>query len=138
VRSAYATARLVTQRQARREVTQTETQAPEKPSSPAFGEIMAYGKAHAAGSWLLHAATDDYASARCLCLNLLFPGLVLGAQATEKYLKALLLLIDPGLDGTFVAQVAGRGRLAGPATRRSPVRGLRPQVPVALSKPLPG
>lgn len=66
--------------------------------TPAFQEMMEFGKAHAAGSWLLYAATDDYASARCLCLNLLFPGLVLGAQAAEKFLKAFLLLANPKLD----------------------------------------
>ena len=44
---------------------------------------------------MLWVATHDYAAARCLLLNLHFPGLVLGAQAIEKFLKAYLLFNDP-------------------------------------------
>jgi HEPN domain-containing protein len=43
-------------------------------------------------------ATTDYASARCLLLNGLFPGLVLGAQAVEKYLKGSILFLDKNKD----------------------------------------
>ncbi len=44
---------------------------------------------------LLRVATRDYAEARCLLLNQLFGGLVLGAQAMEKYLKAYILFKAP-------------------------------------------
>lgn len=51
-----------------------------------------------AATKLLDVATEDYAAARCLSCNLLPAALVSGAQAMEKYLKALILLCDPGRD----------------------------------------
>lgn len=45
---------------------------------------------------LLHTAAHDYAAARCLLLNgLISGGLVMGAQAIEKLLKAYILLKCP-------------------------------------------
>jgi hypothetical protein len=69
-----------------------------KAPSKAFQDMMAFSAEHRAGTWLLKAATDDYAASRCLLLNLMFPGLPLGAQAVEKYLKGYLLLADPKRD----------------------------------------
>lgn len=66
--------------------------------SKAFQDMMEFGVEHGAGTRLLYAATDDYAASRCLLLNLMFPGLPLGAQAVEKYLKGYLLLADPKRD----------------------------------------
>ena len=43
---------------------------------------------------LIHQATDEYISARCLLLNGLFPGLILAAQSVEKYIKGFILLVD--------------------------------------------
>ena len=43
----------------------------------------------------LMVATDDYAGARCCISNSLLVGLVLGAQAVEKYLKAFILFKNP-------------------------------------------
>ncbi|MBA3693789.1 MAG: hypothetical protein H0W77_10185 [Acidobacteria bacterium] len=40
-------------------------------------------------------ATIDYAGCRCCLINGLLVGLVLGAQAVEKFLKAYILLLDP-------------------------------------------
>ena len=40
-------------------------------------------------------ATEEYAAARCCLSNGLLAGLVMGAQAVEKYLKAFILLKDP-------------------------------------------
>lgn len=42
----------------------------------------------------LMVATDEYAAARCCLFNGLLSGLVLGAQAVEKYLKAFILFRD--------------------------------------------
>ena len=47
-------------------------------------------------STLLLTAARDYAAARCLLLNhLVSGGLVMGAQAIEKFLKAYILLKRP-------------------------------------------
>jgi len=44
----------------------------------------------------LHTAAHDYAAARCLLLNGLVPGgLVMAAQAIEKFLKGYILLKNP-------------------------------------------
>ena len=43
-------------------------------------------------------ATQDYASARCLLLNGLPDGLVIGAQSIEKFLKAFILFNEPDFD----------------------------------------
>lgn len=40
-------------------------------------------------------ATDDYSGARCCLLNGPLVGLILAAQAVEKYLKAIILLRNP-------------------------------------------
>ena len=53
---------------------------------------------HQRASLLLRIAAEDYADARCLLLNQLFGGLVQGAQAIEKTLKAYLLFGDPKRD----------------------------------------
>lgn len=65
------------------------------PVSAAWAEMNDYGRKHSRATLLLLAAAHDYASARCLLLNGLFGGLVFGAQAIEKLLKAYILLIDP-------------------------------------------
>ena len=66
--------------------------------SPAYLELRRYFEAHSNATRLLHVAAEDYAAARCLLLNGLFPGLTLGAQAIEKTLKSYLLLRDPKTD----------------------------------------
>ena len=43
----------------------------------------------------LNIATQDYIAARCCLINGLFSGLVLSAQAVEKYLKAYNLFLTP-------------------------------------------
>jgi hypothetical protein len=61
-------------------------------------EVMAYARTHKLSTMLLFAATQDYAAARCLLLNGLFSGLVLGAQSIEKFLKAVILLDEPSFN----------------------------------------
>jgi len=63
--------------------------------SAAFQAVTKFCREHSAATRLLLVATQDYAAARCLAQNLLLTGLVLGAQALEKYLKAYLLLNNP-------------------------------------------
>ena len=43
-------------------------------------------------------AAQDYVAARCCLLNGLLSGFVLGAQATEKLLKAYVLALEPATD----------------------------------------
>ncbi|MBI1868827.1 MAG: hypothetical protein HYS06_11135 [Methylocystis sp.] len=62
-----------------------------------FFEVKRFFEEHSGATKLLRVATQDYAASRCLLLNGLFPGLVLGAQAIEKFLKAYLLFNDPNL-----------------------------------------
>ncbi len=64
--------------------------------SAALQAVMQFGRDHSAATRLLLVATSDYAAARCLAQNLIITGLVLGAQTIEKYLKAFLLLNNPG------------------------------------------
>jgi HEPN domain-containing protein len=64
-------------------------------ASTALKEMHDYGLRHAPAAKLINVATEDYAAARCLALNLLMHSLVMGAQAAEKYLKGHLLLVDP-------------------------------------------
>lgn len=56
--------------------------------------VMDYAYQNQKAMLMIHNAVTDYAAARCLLLNGLFPGLVLGAQAVEKYLKGSILFID--------------------------------------------
>jgi HEPN domain-containing protein len=58
-------------------------------------EVAAFARTNQKAMLLLHAASSDYAGARCLLLNGLFAGLTLGAQAIEKLLKASISLADP-------------------------------------------
>jgi hypothetical protein len=53
----------------------------------------------------MEVATNDYVACRCCLLNGLFPGLRLGAEAVEKYLKAFVLYAEPAhnLGNTFTA-----------------------------------
>jgi hypothetical protein len=64
-------------------------------ASAAWVDMNDYCRKHSRATLLLLAAAHDYASARCLLLNGLFGGLVFGAQAIEKLLKAYILFIDP-------------------------------------------
>jgi hypothetical protein len=64
-------------------------------ASAAWVDMNDYCRKHSKATLLLLAAAHDYASARCLLLNGLFGGLVFGAQAIEKLLKAYILFIDP-------------------------------------------
>jgi hypothetical protein len=57
--------------------------------SPAFQELMSFGREHSRATLLLATAAHDYAAARCLLFNGMFEGLVLGAQAIEKTLKPI-------------------------------------------------
>jgi hypothetical protein len=54
-------------------------------------ELMDFSRVHRDAGEFLLAATDDYVACRCCLLNGLFPGLRLGAEAVEKYLKAFVL-----------------------------------------------
>lgn len=63
--------------------------------SAAWVDVDDYARKHSRATLLLLTAAHGYASARCLLLNGLCGGLVLGAQAIEKLLKAYLLFIDP-------------------------------------------
>lgn len=67
----------------------------EKPPSPAYIAMSQYFEQHNRATLLLLTAAQDYAAARCLLQHGLLTGLVLGAQAIEKVLKAYLLLHDP-------------------------------------------
>jgi HEPN domain-containing protein len=71
---------------------------PESLPSPAFIALRAFANEHSPAIALEHIATRDYAAARCLLNNLLLTGLMLGAQAIEKFLKAYLLFNDPKRD----------------------------------------
>jgi|GEM_PF-1920363 len=64
-------------------------------ASSAFLALNDFAKKNSHATLLLHTAAGDYAAARCLLHNGLLTGLVLGAQAIEKFLKAFLLLHDP-------------------------------------------
>jgi HEPN domain-containing protein len=67
---------------------------PEQPSA-AFQELMRFADQHSLATKLLRIAAHDYAAARCLLFNGMFEGLVLGAQAIEKCLKAYLIFDNP-------------------------------------------
>lgn len=61
-------------------------------------ELVEFNRTHKDAGEFAIAATDDYVACRCCLLNGLFPGLRLGAEAIEKYLKAFVLYGDPSLD----------------------------------------
>ncbi len=63
--------------------------------SAAYQELRRFFDEHSSATRLLSVAAHDYAAARCLLINRMFEGLVLGAQAIEKVLKSYLLLSDP-------------------------------------------
>lgn len=67
----------------------------EMPPSAAFLSLKAFCEQHSSATRLLLVAAQDYAAARCLLQNGLLTGLVLGAQAIEKLLKAYLLFDNP-------------------------------------------
>jgi len=58
-------------------------------------EVQNFARQNKQSMHFLMIATDDYAGARCCLSYGLLAGLVLGAQATEKYLKAFVLFLDP-------------------------------------------
>src|SRR5580765_1887698 len=56
-------------------------------------QIQRWFAAHKGVAHMLNAATRDYIGARCCIANrLVFIGFVLGAQAVEKFMKAVLLV----------------------------------------------
>jgi HEPN domain-containing protein len=63
--------------------------------SAAFLALRSFCEEHSSATRLLLVAAQDYAAARCLLQNGLLTGLVLGAQAIEKFLKAYLLFKNP-------------------------------------------
>jgi HEPN domain-containing protein len=63
--------------------------------SAAFEELTRFFHEHSRATLLLRVAAHDYAAARCLLFNGMFEGLILGAQAVEKCLKAYLIFNDP-------------------------------------------
>lgn len=67
----------------------------ETPPSATFKALRHFCSEHKSATLLLRVAAQDYAAARCLLLNHLFAGHVLGAQAIEKFLKSYLLLNNP-------------------------------------------
>ena len=60
-----------------------------------FRELLKFNGIHIEAVGFVIAATDDYVACRCCLLNGLFPGLRLGAEAVEKFLKAFLKSKDP-------------------------------------------
>jgi hypothetical protein len=58
-------------------------------------ELIEFNRSHALAGEFLRFATDDYLACRVCLLNGLFPGLRLGAEAIEKYLKGFVLYADP-------------------------------------------
>ncbi len=63
--------------------------------SAAFLTLKSFCEKHSSATRLLLVAAQDYAAVRCLLQNGLLTGLMLGAQAIEKFLKAYLLLKNP-------------------------------------------
>lgn len=57
-------------------------------------QVHDFCRAYSKATLLLHIATTDYATARCAMINGLAGGFGVGAQAIEKYLKAMILLAD--------------------------------------------
>ena len=57
-------------------------------------ELFEFDRINTKATEFAMAATDDYAACRCCLLNGLFPGLRLGSEAVEKYLKAFVLYVD--------------------------------------------
>ena len=58
-------------------------------------ELTNFNKIHHEAVGFMEVATNDYVACRCCLLNGLFPGLRLGAEAIEKYLKAFVLYAEP-------------------------------------------
>jgi HEPN domain-containing protein len=58
-------------------------------------ELLSFSRENKMALVLLLRAARDYASARCLIVNGLPAGLVIGAESVEKFLKALILLENP-------------------------------------------
>ncbi|WGJ16161.1 hypothetical protein QEV83_07930 [Methylocapsa sp. D3K7] len=67
----------------------------ETPPSSTYQALSQFCEEHNSATRLLRVAAQDYAAARCLLLNGLFAGHVLGAQAIEKFLKGYLLFKNP-------------------------------------------
>jgi hypothetical protein len=68
-------------------------------------ELMHFKRIHHEAVGFMEVATNDYVACHCCLLNGLFPGLRLGAEAVEKYLKAFVLYAEPAhnLGNTFTA-----------------------------------
>jgi hypothetical protein len=58
-------------------------------------ELMHFKRIHHEAVGFMEVATNDYVACHCCLLNGLFPGLRLGAEAVEKYLKAFVLYAEP-------------------------------------------
>jgi len=58
-------------------------------------DVQTFARENQLAMEFLMIATDEYAAARCCLSNGLLAGLVLGAQAVEKYLKAFILFQNP-------------------------------------------
>jgi HEPN domain len=56
-----------------------------------FTELLNFNSTYKAAVGFLELGTDDYVASRCCLLNGIFPGLRLGTEAVEKYLKAFIL-----------------------------------------------
>ena len=68
-------------------------------------DVHSFARENKLAMQFLMVATDDYAGARCCISNSLLVGLVLGAQAVEKYLKAFILFkINPFVDYILLFQ----------------------------------
>lgn len=61
-------------------------------------ELIEFNRDHSTALEFMAVATDDYTACRCCLLHGLFPGLRLGAEAVEKYLKAFILFHDPSVE----------------------------------------
>lgn len=58
-------------------------------------DVQTFARQNQLAMRFLLIATDEYAAARCCLSNGLLAGLVTGAQAVEKYLKAFILFQNP-------------------------------------------
>jgi hypothetical protein len=58
-------------------------------------QVQNFARNNRGAVFMADVASGDYVACRCCLINGLFSGLVLGAQAVEKFLKAYILLKNP-------------------------------------------
>jgi hypothetical protein len=80
-------------------------------------ELIEFNRSHVLAGEFLRFATDDYLACRVCLLNGLFPGLRLGAEAIEKYLKGFVLYADPSHKKKYLHNIKD---VAAAASQKSP------------------